>query len=220
MLCCLVGGVLVAALRKSARRGGTARHAPLLVVVFALATGMLAFELIVSILDPLGVVHSPGPLATRLAFVVVPGIVAVLAARLGAGPALLGQGAVFVAGLAASGGAFAAEALDLHVLELHAYSGLAAGVVVHAPALIFVAAGMWLHLKATAACPCPAEPVVLTVPSLGCENCCTAVRRRLTALDGVETVRFDLPSRTVQVEGMPTEADVRSVLTDTGRPVG
>jgi hypothetical protein len=140
MLCCIVGGLLAAVLARSARRRRP--HGPLLALAFGLGSGALGVELVVTVLGPLGSVKTSAPLAVRLAFLIVPAVLAAAAGLAGAAGSLLVRPGVAAITAAAVAGAVLAEDLDLHVLGLHSAVGTVAAVAVHAPAFLFAAAGL------------------------------------------------------------------------------
>jgi hypothetical protein len=147
VICCLIGGALVAALARSARRGQGRPHNPLLALLFGFGGGMLFVALIVTALVPLGVVDVTGPLPARIALLVVPAVMAVAASQAGAGGSLLtrsGTTAVTVAGI---GGALVAEEADLHAFFLHSAPGLLAGLAVHLPGFLFLVLGLGWRAK-------------------------------------------------------------------------
>jgi len=140
MLCCIVGGVLAALLARSARRRGP--HSPLLALALGLGGGALGVELVVTMLAPLGAATASAPLAARLAFLVVPAVLAAGAGSAGAAGSLLTRPGVAAITAAAVAGAVLAEDLDLHVFGLHSTVGTVPAVAVHAPAFLFAAAGL------------------------------------------------------------------------------
>ena len=142
MLCCLIGGGLLALVARSARRRAGRPHNPLVAVLFGLGAGMLVEALIVSILAPMAVVHVTGPLAARLALLVGPAVVAAVAIPAGGAGGLLSRPGVTAVTVGTVAGALAAEELDLHALRLHSAPGLVAGLAVHLPAFLFLAAGL------------------------------------------------------------------------------
>lgn len=142
MLCCLIGGGLLALVARSARRRAGRPHNPLLTLLFGLGAGMLVEALIVSVLAPMGVVHVTGPLAARLALLAGPAVLAgVAAAAGGAGGLLTRPGATGVT-VGAVAGALLAEQLDFHALTLHSAPGIVAGLAVHLPPFLFLAVGL------------------------------------------------------------------------------
>lgn len=147
MICCLIGGVLVAALSRSARRGRARPHNPLLALVFGFGGGMLVVALIVTTLVPLGVVDVTGALPARIALLAVPALVAVAASLAGAGGSLLTRSGTTSVMVAAIGGALAAEELDLHLFTLHSAPGVLAGVAVHIPGFVFLLVGLAWRAK-------------------------------------------------------------------------
>jgi hypothetical protein len=161
MLCCLVGGLLVAALVRAARRRRA--HNPLLALAFGFGSGALVVELVMAVLVPLGSVQAPGSLAARLLMLILPAFLAGAAGLAGAAASLLSRGSVVNVAAAAVGGAIAAEVLDLHVLHLHSGLGLFAAVAIHAPAFLFLAGGLLLRsmlpdaVAVQLSCECDAE---------------------------------------------------------------
>jgi hypothetical protein len=155
MLCCLIGGGLVAWLAKSARRKGSPAPSPLLAMLFGFGAGLLVVELIISMLAPLGVVEVTGPLAARAALVAAPALLALPAARAGAAAALLTRSGTIALTAAAVGGALVAEEADLHVLTLHSAPGVLAGLATHLPVFLFLAGGLawWARLPEEAILP-------------------------------------------------------------------
>ena len=142
MLCCLIGAALVAGIARSARRSAARPRSTLLSLLFGFGAGALVVELIVSGLSPLGVVDVTGPLAARLALLVVPAVAAAVATRAGAAGALLSRSGTTAVTVAAVAGALAAEELDLHAFTLHSAPGIVAGLAVHSPGFVFLAVGL------------------------------------------------------------------------------
>jgi len=140
MLCCLVGALLAAALGRSARRRRV--HNPLLALLFGFGAGALGVELLITALVPLGVIRVPGTLAARLALLLVPATLAIVAGLAGAGGSVVNRQGALAVTAAAAAGAVLVEDLDLHVQRLHSAGGFAAAAV-HAPAFLIVAAGWW-----------------------------------------------------------------------------
>ncbi len=140
MLCCLVGGLLVAALARAAR--SQRAHNPFLAVAFGFGAGALVVELIAAVLVPLGGAHAPGSLAGRLSVLIVPALVAAGAGLGGAAGSLLTRPGVMTVATSAVAGAVAAEELDLHLLRLHSAVGVVPAVAIHAPAFLFLLAGL------------------------------------------------------------------------------
>jgi hypothetical protein len=162
MLCCLVGGLLVGALARAARRRRA--HNPLLALAFGFGVGALVVELVITALVPLGSVSAPGSLGARLGLLIVPAVLAVGAGLAGAGGSLFTRVGVITVAAAAAGGAVIAEDLDLHVLHLHSDVGVVAAVTIHAPAFVLLAAGLRWRAKLPASpadaspCGCDIEP--------------------------------------------------------------
>jgi len=62
----------------------------------------------------------------------------------------------------------------------------------------------------------------LTAPDISCDHCKTTIEREVGALDGVNTVIVDIPSRHVTITYDPAqvaETDVVSKLDDEGYPI-
>ena len=147
MLCCVIGGGLVAWVARSARRSAGRPQNPLLTLLFGFGAGILVVELIVSLLTPLGVVDVTGPLAARIALLVVPATAAGIATQAGGAGALLTRSGTMAVTVAAVAGALAAEAADLHAFTLHSAPGVLAGVAVHLPGFFFLAGGLAWRAK-------------------------------------------------------------------------
>jgi hypothetical protein len=142
VLCCLLGGVLAAAVARSARRSRGRPHNPLLGLLFGFGAGMLLVALTLSVLAPLGVVDVTGPLPPRIALLALPAVTALAASQAGGAGALLIRSATMGVTLAAIGGALLAEELHLHILTLHSAPGIVAGVAVHSQAVLLLIAGL------------------------------------------------------------------------------
>ena len=162
MLCCLIGGVLVAALARSARRAQGRPYSPLLGLLFGFAGGMLVVGLTISVLVPLGVVDVTGSLPPRVGLLVAPAVVALAASRAGGAGALLTRSGTMAVMVAAIGGALVAEELDLHLWALHSAPGVLAGLAVHSQSFFFLIAGFrWrarLPEERPLGEPCACEP--------------------------------------------------------------
>lgn len=161
MICCLIGGALVAALARSVRRGQGRPHNPLLALVFGFGGGMLFVALIVTALVPLGVVDVTGPLPARIALLVVPAVIAVAASQAGAGGSLLTRSGTTAVTVGAIGGALVAEEGDLHAFFLHSAPGILAGLAVHLPGFLFLVLGLGWRAKLPEEGPlhaCACEP--------------------------------------------------------------
>jgi hypothetical protein len=141
MLCCLIGGGLVALLARSARHADRP-HNPLLAYALGLGGGLLLVELIITALSPFGGVDVTGPLVTRIALLAGPAAIATAAARAGATGSLLSRTGTTAVTVAAVAGALLAEEADLQLLTLNSAPGVVAGVAAHGPA--FVLAGLGL----------------------------------------------------------------------------
>jgi hypothetical protein len=163
MLCCLIGGGLLAWLARSARRRGGSDPTPLLAMLFGFGAGLLAVELVINALAPFGLVAVTGPLAARIALVAAPALIALPAARAGAAGALFSRSgtAALMAGTVA--GALVGEEADLHLFTLHRAPGFLAGVATHLPAFVFI--GALLAWRARL----PEDPIL--PPSIG-DACC------------------------------------------------
>lgn len=142
MLCCLIGGGLVAWLARSARRHAGRPAGPRLSLLLGFGAGGLVVAVIISLLVPLGVVHVTGPLGARIAVLVVPALAAMAAVSQGAAGALLDQSGTMAATVAAVAGALATEEADLHAFRLHSAPGVLAGLAVHLPGFVLLAVGV------------------------------------------------------------------------------
>jgi hypothetical protein len=166
MLCCLVGGLLAAALVRSARRRRA--HNPLLAIAFGFGGGALIVGFVISALVPFGNVRASGPLAARLLMLIIPALIAAAAGLTGAAGSLLSRTGVMTVAAGATAGAISAELLDLHVFRLHSDVGLAV-VAVHAPAFAFLAGGLLLRSKlpdaVVALASCEGETAPRTITS-------------------------------------------------------
>ena len=66
------------------------------------------------------------------------------------------------------------------------------------------------------------EDITLNVPDVSCEHCVKTIDGALGALPGVEAVRTDLPTKTVQVRFEPekvTLQQIEATLDDAGYTV-
>jgi hypothetical protein len=142
VLCCLIGGGLVAWLARSARHHAGRPVNPGLGLLLGFGAGALVVALIINLLAPLGVVTVTGPLAGRLALLLVPAVGAGLAVSVGAAGSLVSRSGTTAVTVGAVAGALAAEELDLHAFTLHSAPGLAAGLAVHLPGFVFLAVGL------------------------------------------------------------------------------
>jgi hypothetical protein len=164
VLCCLIGGGLVAWLARSARRNAGRPVHPVLSLLLGFGGGALVVGLIVSVLAPLGVVKVTGPLAGRVALLVLPAAAAGAALAGGAVGALLTRSGTMAVTVAAVAGALAAEELDLHAFTLHSAPGLLAGLAIHLPGVLFGAGGLAWRAKLPPEEPA-LEPGNFPVPS-------------------------------------------------------
>lgn len=55
-----------------------------------------------------------------------------------------------------------------------------------------------------------------TIPGMTCGGCAASVRKALGAVEGVESVAIDLPSRSVEVAGRPVPAAIARALAAAG----
>ncbi|MGH9035145.1 MAG: hypothetical protein ACRD0O_05220 [Acidimicrobiia bacterium] len=142
MLCCLVGGVLVAAVARAAARNPNRRQSLPAALLQGAAAGTLSVELFLATLVPLGLADAPGALLVRLALLVVVGAVAAIGVAGGGGAALLSaRGSAFL-GLAAGAGALVTEGVDIHLVHLHQPAGTLVAVLVHLVPIGFLCAGL------------------------------------------------------------------------------
>jgi len=66
------------------------------------------------------------------------------------------------------------------------------------------------------------ETITLTAPDISCDHCKTTIEREIGALDGVNAVAVDIPSKHVTVTYDPAqlaETDIVAKLDDEGYPV-
>jgi hypothetical protein len=167
VLCCLIGGGLLAWLARSARRHAGRPAHPLLSLLLGFGAGGLLMAVIVSLLVPLGVVHVTGPLAARLALLVGPALAAGAGTSAGAAGALLDPSGTAAVTVAAVGGVLAVEELDLHAFTLHSAPGVVAGLAVHLPGFVFLAVGLAWRAKLLA------EPAPAADGGAGCPSSLT-----------------------------------------------
>jgi hypothetical protein len=142
LLCCLIGGGLVAWLARSARHHAGRPVNPGLGLLLGFGAGGLVVALIINVLAPLAVVDVTGSLAARIVVLVVPGLAAGVAVSRGATGLLLARSGTVTVTAAAVAGALAVEELDLHVFSLHSAPGVLAGLAVHLPGFVFLAGGL------------------------------------------------------------------------------
>jgi len=155
VFCCLIGGGLVAWLARSARRHAGQPVDPGLGLLLGFGVGALVVALIVNLLVPLGVVDVTGPLAARIALLVLPAVAAGVAVSRGGAGSLLNRSGTTALTVAAVAGALAVEELDLHAFTLHSAPGVVAGLAVHLPGFVFLAAGLAWRAKLPAEEPVP-----------------------------------------------------------------
>ena len=55
-----------------------------------------------------------------------------------------------------------------------------------------------------------------SVPGISCDHCKQAIEAGVAKLKGVETVRVDIETKTVEVEGEASPEDVRAVIEEAG----
>ena len=63
---------------------------------------------------------------------------------------------------------------------------------------------------------------ILTVPDISCEHCERAIKEALTPVDGVRSVRVDIPAKQVQVAYDESRVDVgkmKEILQEEDYPV-
>ena len=159
MFCCLIGGGIVAWLARSARRHAGRPVNPGLGLLLGFGVGGLIVALIINLLVPLGVVDVTGPLLARIAVLVLPGMAAAVAVSRGSAGLLLGRSGAMAVTVAALAGALAVEEFDLHAFTLHSAPGVLAGLAVHLPGFVFLAAGLAWRAKLPAE-----EPLTLRSP--------------------------------------------------------
>ena len=66
------------------------------------------------------------------------------------------------------------------------------------------------------------QNTVLNVPDISCEHCERTITQALTPVDGIESVRVDIPSKQVRVEYDPARVDLermKAILQDEDYPV-
>ena len=66
------------------------------------------------------------------------------------------------------------------------------------------------------------ESTTLVAPDISCEHCQHAIEGAVGKLEGVRTIRVDIPSKTVRIDYDPqivTLAKIEEVLDDTGYTV-
>ena len=66
------------------------------------------------------------------------------------------------------------------------------------------------------------ESTTLVAPDISCENCQRAVEGAVSKMDGVQTVKVDIPTKSVRVEYDPqkvTVAKIEEVMDDVGYTV-
>ena len=160
MLCCLVGGVLVAAIARGAARNPNRRQSLPAAVLLGVGAGTLSVELFFATLVPLGLADAPGSLVVRLALLVIFAAVAAIGVAAGGGAALLSaRGSAFL-GLSAGAGALITEGIDIHVVGLHDPAGALGAVLVHLVPIGFLCAGLLraarlAGVESAARCQCP-----------------------------------------------------------------
>ena len=68
----------------------------------------------------------------------------------------------------------------------------------------------------------PTQETVLTVPDISCEHCVKTINSALGALQGVQAVETDIPTKTVRLSYDPTQLSLETVeatLDDAGYTV-
>lgn len=66
------------------------------------------------------------------------------------------------------------------------------------------------------------ETMTLTAPAISCEHCQRAIEGAVGALDGVQCVHVEIPSKTVQVSYDPAQVSrqtIETTLDEEGYPV-
>lgn len=66
------------------------------------------------------------------------------------------------------------------------------------------------------------ETMTLTAPAISCEHCQRAIEGAVGALDGVQSVHVEIPSKTVQVSYDPAQVSrqtIETTLDEEGYPV-
>jgi hypothetical protein len=145
VICCLVGGALLAVLARAARAGRDRNGGDLrlpLAALFGFTVGMFVLELFVTVLGPFGVVRTTGALAAGLALLAVPAVVAVATVAAGAANGLADRRGTTVLALTVTAGALAAEELDLHLLDLHEPRTAVGWAVVHLAVVAILIGGL------------------------------------------------------------------------------
>ena len=171
MLCCLIGGFLVAAVARAATRHPNRRQSLPAALVLGAATGTLAVEVFLATLVPLRLAEASGSLLLRLALLVIAaGAAAVGVAGGGATALLSARGTAFL-GLAAGAGALLTEGVDLHVLHLYDPVGAMGNLLVHLVPIGFLCSGLFragrlAGIESTLACHCP-DPCPCCGPKIG-----------------------------------------------------
>lgn len=56
-----------------------------------------------------------------------------------------------------------------------------------------------------------AQEQILSVPDISCEHCVQTINKALGALPGVESVRTDIPSKTVTLRFDPGQVSMQSI---------
>lgn len=141
MLCCLIGGFLVAAVARGVARHPNRRRSMPGAVFLGAATGVLAVEMSLATLVLVGMADAPGPLLVRLTLLVAAGAAAAAAVAPGAAALLSARGSAFL-GLAAGASGLLIEGIDLHLLRLHDLSGPLATLMIHLVPVGFFVAGL------------------------------------------------------------------------------
>ncbi len=142
MICCLVGGALVAAVARWAARNPNRRQSLPAALLLGAAIGVLSVELFLATLVSLGLADAPGSLVVRLAVLVITAAVAALGVAAGGSAALLSaRGSAFL-GLAAGAAALVTEGIDIHLAHLNRPAGTLEAVLVHLVPVGFLCAGL------------------------------------------------------------------------------
>ena len=141
MLCCVIGGFLVAAVARGVARHPNRRHSLVGVVVLGAAAGVLVVEISLATLALVGMADAPGSLLVRLTVLLAAGGAAAMAVGPGAAALLSARGSAFL-GLSAGAAGLLAEGVDLHVVRLHDPHGALATLLIHLVPVGFFVAGL------------------------------------------------------------------------------
>ncbi|MGH8991981.1 MAG: hypothetical protein ACRDZ7_10720 [Acidimicrobiia bacterium] len=171
MLCCLVGGVLVAAIARSAARNPHRRQSLPAALLLGAGAGILSVEVFLATLVPFGWADAPGSLLARLVLIVVSAAFAAFGVAAGGPSALLSARGTAFLGLAAGASALLTEGVDIHLLHLNDPAGTLSTLLVHLVPISFLCAGLWraarlAGIESTRSCRCP-DPCPCCGPDSG-----------------------------------------------------